>query len=1084
MTATTAPKAERKRQAYDLLSALHPGGSIFGLSTFEPKTQSVFCNDPKKGAAEAMRLDRPARIRGVYHSMGNFWERPAAGRGKAEDVRDLRACWVDMDAADFSPLAERRAELKAAAEGAGRKVKTKETKEQAWREASEEERSAAVEAAHLALCLAPVRPSVIVFSGRGWHAIWLLDAPAEGDALDLVEAVNGALAEKLGGDCCGDRARVLRVAGTHNRKDPRSPLLAELWAFQPQRRYGLAELANAIEVDPTQASKAAPQKRARAGGRAALPPMVPPRESWFRYLERSDRARATWHGVGFDDRSCAAMSIANRAVRSGEATTVGEVLGILDNAPACGAWVKEKPSAAIDTAEKALAENPVGCKEQPMPRQEDNAIISRKPRAGRNQPANEPKDSPKPGPQPDVLGQVGKLELDVYSGDDGGQVLDRTGRELRLTDCVECFDRPEESNFGWVVATMADNRARVYFEFSKDGELRGMRKAIRGEDLEFSSGPDAGDREGCYSERGGCIYWRRGSGEKTKESKVCTFLARITEMQTIDDGAETRTQLLMEATASGRTVTFELTPPDFHSMSWPLAQLGPAARVMPWGGALMRSRDAIQELSGDAPRRQIFAHTGWRELEPGRWVYLHAGGAVGAEGAVPDVSVQLEGSLDRFQLPVPPDGAALADAVRASLRLLEGVPARLAFPLLAAVYRAPLGPTDFSLYLEGRSGGFKSELSALCQQHYGAGMDRQHLPASWGSTANSNREQLFVAKDALLVIDDMCPTGSRHDVDRMHRDADTIFRGQGNGAGRQRMRTDGTLRAARPPRGSILASGETIPNGHSCRARLLILEVEPGDIDTQWLSARQKEAGAGLYAQALAGFVRWVAPQAGQLSSTVPAAVRELRSDFPEAAHARHATTAAELLAGFEHFARFAEAAGAITTEQAAELNRRARAAILEAAHSQGEFTADADPVDIFLDRLGALFVTRKAHVVDRNGRRPIDPEAWGWSRDVGGHGERFTAGGDKIGWLLETELVLHPQAAFQAVQRLGDTGDSGILVGLSTLKKRLRERGILVVEGEGRQVRYNVQRRVEGNKVRSLTLFRAMLPFGEQADG
>src|SRR5262249_22943963 len=145
-----------------------------------------------------------------------------------------------------------------------------------------------------------------------------------------------------------------------------------------------------------------------------------------------------------------------------------------------------------------------------------------------------------------------------------------------------------------------------------------------------------------------------------------------------------------------------------------------------------------QHESKGAPRRVVYQHTGWRRLGDS-WAYLHAGGAIGADGTVPGVAVALDGTLAQYHLPDPPSGDELVRAVRASFRLLNAklAPDRLMVPILAAVYRAILGQADCSIALIGRTGIGKSELSARAQQHWGAGMDRLHLPGSWVSTGNS-----------------------------------------------------------------------------------------------------------------------------------------------------------------------------------------------------------------------------------------------------------------------------------------------------------------------------------------------------------
>ena len=131
--------------------------------------------------------------------------------------------------------------------------------------------------------------------------------------------------------------------------------------------------------------------------------------------------------------------------------------------------------------------------------------------------------------------------------------------------------------------------------------------------------------------------------------------------------------------------------------------------------------------------------------------------------------------------------------------------------MLAATYRAVLGEADFAVHLAGETGAFKSEVAALYQQHFGAGMDRLHLPGAWSSTANALEILAFHAKDALLVIDDFAPQGSGADVARYHAAADRIFRAAGNHAGRSRLDSTAKLREPKPPRALILSTGEEIP---------------------------------------------------------------------------------------------------------------------------------------------------------------------------------------------------------------------------------------------------------------------------------
>jgi hypothetical protein len=220
---------------------------------------------------------------------------------------------------------------------------------------------------------------------------------------------------------------------------------------------------------------------------------------------------------------------------------------------------------------------------------------------------------------------------------------------------------------------------------------------------------------------------------------------------------------------------------------------GPQAILYP--GHQQHARAAIQWLSGAIRQERIFTHTGWRAL--GRdWVYLQSGGAVGAQGLRCDVQVQLPAALEHYQVRPPVDAAEGVGAIRAGLRFLSVAPDRISCPLLAAVYRAALGKEDFSLFLAGPSGSFKTALASLCQQHFGAAMDAKALPAHFESTANALEVLAFTTKEALLVVDDFVPTGGTGDGE-LQGTAERLFRGAGNRQGRGRMSGSGCTRLRR-----------------------------------------------------------------------------------------------------------------------------------------------------------------------------------------------------------------------------------------------------------------------------------------------
>src|SRR5712691_2486196 len=320
-----------------------------------------------------------------------------------------------------------------------------------------------------------------------------------------------------------------------------------------------------------------------------------------------------------------------------------------------------------------------------------------------------------------------------------------------------------------------------------------------------------------YEQRGAAIVrveQRENGG--LKSTAVANFNARIVRDLILDDGEEEKREFGVEAELGGRRVAFAVSAAEFSRMGWVLNKLGPQAIIYP--GQQQHARAAIQWLSGEIPQEHIFAHLGWRK-HSSHWVYLHAGGALGVDGPLSGLQVQLPAALRSYQMRSLKDPAELVRAVRASLRCLSAGPDRIIFSLLSDVYRAPFGRADFSLFLTGQTGVFKTALAALCQQHFGAAMDATNLPANFASTGNSLEGLTFYAKDALLVVDDFAPTGRQGDGE-LNGVAERLFRAAGNQQGRSRLGGNGRLSALKPPRALVLATGEEVPPGHSIRARL------------------------------------------------------------------------------------------------------------------------------------------------------------------------------------------------------------------------------------------------------------------------
>lgn len=567
-------------------------------------------------------------------------------------------------------------------------------------------------------------------------------------------------------------------------------------------------------------------------------------------------------------------------------------------------------------------------------------------------------------------------------------------------------------------------------------------------------------------------------GERLTQIQLTNYQAAITTNIRLDDGVETRREFEIASELMGRKSRFTIPASEFARMDWPIERMGSAAITFP--NQRDYARTAIQSFSIIAEERCVYTHTGWRKVD-GQWLFLHARGAVSGAGAVPGVNVRLLGTMCRYELRVPAGSEALASAVRASLRLLDLGPPAITFPLLAATYRAVLGEADFAIHLAGETGAFKSEVAALHQQHFGTAMNRLNLPGAWSSTGNALESLAFHAKDALIVIDDFAPQGSSTDVARYHAAADRVFRAAGNHAGRSRLDSTAKLREPKPPRALVLSTGEDVPRGQSVRARLLILELSKNSIEVSALTARQKEAHGGFYAEAMGGFVQWLAGRYEQAHAWFDQKISEYRArGMRNMAHARTPDIVANLQAGFDLYLEFAVESGAVDGPERDHLANRCWDALGDAAAAQAKYHAATEPAMRFLALLRSLFTSGRAHLETRSGGEPNRaPESCGWRRDNSG---KCTPLGECIGWVTEDDVYLEPMAAFRAVQLVGRDAGEVLTVSEHTLRKRLHDKGLLASVDEARQT-LTVRRNIGGASKSVLHFLRSTI-LPEVSDG
>jgi hypothetical protein len=317
----------------------------------------------------------------VYFGLGLIEGTPP-GRGTARDVGAIGAVWADIDMVggphDGKPLP-----------------------------VSDDD-------ARRLLSALPLPPSILIHSGHGLHAYWLLGGPwvfaderERGRAAALAKGWHGLVCDegtKLGWSLenLGDLSRVLRLPGTLNHNGP-EPVEVRILDCDASVRYSREQLESCL---PTDKPPSRDERPAEPVGLVLCPDAEPPQDKMLEAAGQSPKFLATWQHERPDlpDQSQSGydLSLATIAAKLGwsEQEIADLVIAGRRNSG-------DKPEKAlrqdymartIARAREAAAEEPLACV--------DISGIAGAPQQADGPPSNAPED---PGPFPEELLETGGL---------------------------------------------------------------------------------------------------------------------------------------------------------------------------------------------------------------------------------------------------------------------------------------------------------------------------------------------------------------------------------------------------------------------------------------------------------------------------------------------------------------------------------------------------------------------------------------------------------------------------------------------------------------------------------------------------
>jgi hypothetical protein len=208
---------------------------------------------------------------------------------------------------------------------------------------------------------------------------------------------------------------------------------------------------------------------------------------------------------------------------------------------------------------------------------------------------------------------------------------------------------------------------------------------------------------------------------------------------------------------------------------------------------------------------------------------------------------------------------------------------------------------------------------------------------------------------------------------------------------------------------------------------MINISVGPSDVDFPSMTRAQQEGRNGTYANAMAGYLKWLAPRYEAIKNRLPEMIEKYREAASEATRHKHTPeNIANLAVGMHYFLEFAAEVGAITTAEREAWWKQSWTALCQVGRAQAVYQEVNDPSDQFISYLGSAITSGYAFVALKNGEPPPMATNWGWRKEP----PYQEARGELVGWIDGVDLYLEPTSAYRIVQRMARDANGSLALG------------------------------------------------------
>ncbi len=583
------------------------------------------------------------------------------------------------------------------------------------------------------------------------------------------------------------------------------------------------------------------------------------------------------------------------------------------------------------------------------------------------------------------------------------------------------------------------------------------------------------------NKKDGCLYRKKittKNGSQTSENiKLANFDAKILKDITRDDGVEQIKVYKIAGKIKGKNLPdIEVPVKTFESMSW-VNMWGAKAIISPGQSLKDYIRHYIQ-INSDADESTQYSHTGWIQTKKG-WSYLTKKGSIGEE----NLSVNLSTGNRRYNLPLKVKEKFEDRSIKTSLGFLNVADPEIAYPLFALTYLAPLTTLldqqpNFSMFLYGKTGHYKSSISTLALSHYGK-FNISELP-NFSDTANSIERRMSDLKDSLMILDDYHPSANRFESQGKESILQRILRAIGNRASRGRLKSDTSERKSYTPRACVLITGESLVQVESSLSRAMVIEIKNKDqVDIEKLSKLQEGKMMRRLPRAMTSYIEWLRPRIEDIQERFEDTFPQLRMEYQQkGCHSRVPEQPAFLMFALQLVMEWMIEKEVITPKKSVKVLETAKTVFKKYVSDQSKRLEEETPTRKYIEIFRTLLNQQKIHLLSKDKEYY---EGVGFDSSIGGQKDKYdNYKSTHVGYYDYDYLYVLPQGLYKEVVEFANRSNSFFSATERQMRKHLKEEGVLIQRAGHNS--YSMSGMRYGNATVMRLLREKVLPEGKKA--